>query len=186
MVGLSGLILSMELIQDSGSSSKINWKPIPQRVNYEASDTGLIRSVGMTARGRYGSMRQLKDKILKPKVAWNGRLVLNLRRVEGLPAYPLVHRLVAQTWIPNPDNLPEINHIDGNPQNNHISNLEWCTHQQNHQHRVRTLGIDNLTSRTKLTPAQKVQIMASTGSNSQIAKRFGVSASRVSQIKNGL
>ena len=131
-------------------------------------------------------MRKLPTKILKPKVAWNGRLTLGLRRIPGLPQYPFVHRLVAETWVPNPDNLPEINHIDGNPQNNHISNLEWCTHQQNHQHRVRTLGIDNLASRHKLTPAQRVQIMASTGSNSQIAKRFGVSSSRVWQIKNGL
>jgi hypothetical protein len=46
----------------------------------------------------------------------------------------LVHRLIAIAFIPNPDNLPEINHIDGDPLNNNISNLEWCTHQYNMQH----------------------------------------------------
>lgn len=45
-----------------------------------------------------------------------------------------IHRLLAILFIPNPDNLPEINHIDGNPKNNALRNLEWCTHQQNTQH----------------------------------------------------
>ncbi len=45
-----------------------------------------------------------------------------------------VHRLIALAFIPNPDNLPEINHIDGNPLNNSLENLEWCTHQYNMQH----------------------------------------------------
>jgi hypothetical protein len=49
--------------------------------------------------------------------------------------YPrLVHRLVAQAFIPNPNNEPIINHIDSDPANNHISNLEWCSHQHNSIH----------------------------------------------------
>lgn len=46
----------------------------------------------------------------------------------------LVHRLVAEAFIPNPDNLPEVHHKDNNPHNNHVSNLEWCTHQVNLVH----------------------------------------------------
>lgn len=46
----------------------------------------------------------------------------------------LVHRLVAEAFIPNPDNLPEVHHKDNNPHNNHVRNLEWCTHQVNLAH----------------------------------------------------
>ncbi len=46
----------------------------------------------------------------------------------------LLHRIIAKAFIPNPDNLPEVNHIDGNKANNAVSNLEWCTAKQNSQH----------------------------------------------------
>ena len=45
-----------------------------------------------------------------------------------------IHRLVAETYIPNPDNLPQVNHIDRDKSNNHVSNLEWCDNQHNCEH----------------------------------------------------
>lgn len=54
--------------------------------------------------------------------------------IDHRPQCRKVHREVALAFIPNPYNLPEVNHIDGDKHNNHVSNLEWVTHQQNVQH----------------------------------------------------
>ena len=61
-----------------------------------------------------------------------GYLVFDFRR-RGGKTVP-IHRLVAKAFIPNPNNLPQVNHIDGNKTNNKLENLEWCTNGQNQKH----------------------------------------------------
>lgn len=67
----------------------------------------------------------------------------------GVTKHYRVHRLVAQAFIPNPNNLPQINHKDENKQNNHISNLEWCTQTYNNQYGTRGSRIGATNSRGK-------------------------------------
>lgn len=71
-------------------------------------------------------------------------------------AWKYVHRLLAEAFIPNPLGLPEVNHIDGNRQNNALSNLEWVTGQQNKIHAVKT-GLRKYINR--LTEAQFLQLL---------------------------
>ena len=80
----------------------------------------------------------------------------------GKTRWHLVHRLVAMAYIPNPKNLPFINHIDGNKLNNHIDNLEWCTRSENARHSFINRLQDNVTNQygnfCVLTSEQKERI----------------------------
>lgn len=81
----------------------------------------------ITEDGRVWSYRS--KKFLKPSVA-SGYLQVNLYN-NGKRTFYRIHRLVALAYLPNPDNLPEVNHRDENKQNNAVSNLEWCDHSYN-------------------------------------------------------
>ena len=84
----------------------------------------------VTSSGRIFSLRNNKFLILSPDS--KGYLRVQLFN-HGKRTYK-VHRLVAQTFIPNPENKPQVNHIDGNKKNNCVANLEWCTNQENQTH----------------------------------------------------
>ena len=86
-------------------------------------------SVSTEGRIRKNSTR----KILTPSKKPNGYLSINLGTGDGRRKKELVHRIVAMTFIPNVDSLPEVNHIDGVRDNNAVTNLEWVTRRENVQ-----------------------------------------------------
>ncbi len=86
---------------------------------YEVSDKGRVRSL------KFG-----KERILKPRRNPEGYLKVCLYKNGEHKDYK-VHRLVAKIFIPNPDNLPEVNHRDENKENNSVQNLEWCDRKYN-------------------------------------------------------
>ena len=82
-----------------------------------------------------GEVYSLKRKIfLKHLIKRNGYHQVVLYS-ENTPHYKAIHRLVAEHFLDNPNNYPQINHIDGNKNNNNLDNLEWCTAKQNAYHR---------------------------------------------------
>ena len=112
------------------------WKPIPGTNDlYFANENGEIMSSPRkrafvshkTIEGEY--LR--KGKILKQPLNKNGYPCVTIKLLDGSQKFITVHKLIATTFIPNPENKPQINHIDGNKLNNAVSNLEWCTVQEN-------------------------------------------------------
>lgn len=88
----------------------------------------------VTSCGKVWSYRS--KKFLKPSDNGNGYLVVKLYK-DGTQKTLRVHRLVAEAYIDNPDNKPQINHIDKNKTHNYVGNLEWSTAKENIQHSVK-------------------------------------------------
>ncbi len=88
--------------------------------HYSISKDGLVRS-------------NLTGKLLKPFKKTTGYLMVHLYK-EGRKYGRVIHRLLAETFIPNPENKYCVNHKDGNKLNNSLDNLEWCTYQENSRH----------------------------------------------------
>ena len=101
------------------------WKPIKGYEGiYEVSDLGRVRSLPRMLTDSKGRRHPVPMKMLKMHDR-KGYDSVTLHDM-GRKAIMSVHRLVAMAFIPNPDNLPVVNHRDENPKNNQVSNLEWC------------------------------------------------------------
>lgn len=99
---------------------------------YEVSETGMIRSVSrkrnITPACKRGCF--YRSQIISQYKTKDGYLRVGLSK-NGVYSQKLVHRLVAEAYIPNVSNLPEVNHKDENKQNNAVENLEWCDKKYN-------------------------------------------------------
>lgn len=104
------------------------WRDVKDFPGYQVSNTGKIKSF---INNRHGICK--KSHILKPVLNPKGYETVTLGRKNRR----LVHRLVATEFIPNPDDLPLVRHIDDNPRNNNVSNLRWGTQVDNMQDCVR-------------------------------------------------
>jgi hypothetical protein len=100
---------------------------------YEVNTCGVIRGIDRLANLPDGRKRRIKGRILATKRNNDNYLFVSLSK-DGITKTKYIHRAVAEAFIPNPWGLPEVNHLDGNKENNAIANLQWCTHQQNVQH----------------------------------------------------
>lgn len=107
------------------------WKSISGYEGYyEISDKGEIRSIDRICTDTKGRKRHRPGILLKPDIAANGYYRVTLAK-EGKKVQKYLHRLIAEHFIPNPNNLPQVNHKDGNKLNCNIENLEWVTEKDN-------------------------------------------------------
>lgn len=167
---------------------------------YEISNLGNVCSLEREYI-RNGNKFIVKGRILKASVNSNGYFVVSLC-VNGIPRKCYVHRLIAEAFIPNKENKRTVNHIDGIKTNNNIENLEWATYSENNKHAFDTglktgLGANangnhqgESHPRTKLKESDVRYIRINSRKNGgqftnrQLANKFGVCMSNVSEIIN--
>ena len=111
------------------------WRDVKGYIGfYQVSNLGRVRSLGRTINyvSRHGTIasRYYDGKIINPTDNGHGYKIVGLRNGDSRRNY-YVHRLVADAFIPNPFNLPEVNHKDANRANNRLDNLEWITKIEN-------------------------------------------------------
>ena len=100
---------------------------------YQVSNMGIVKSLSRRIVYKDGREYNYPSKVMKNQKVSTGYRSVTLYRVNGKKQY-YVHRLVAETFIPNPNNLSDVNHKDGCKTNNILSNLEWCSHSDNQKH----------------------------------------------------
>lgn len=135
---------------------------------------------------RSGTVIGLLGRPLKHHPNVDGYPVVYLRK-EGKTHCVRLHRQLAKTFIPNPNDLPIVNHLDGNKTNHNLDNLEWTTHQENVTHAIQVLGI-NKKCNTAITAeiAELICQDLQDGTNPKdIYKKHGVTLSIVTKIKQG-
>lgn len=120
------------------------WKDIKDYERYQISNYGRIRRKATMRNVGIKNVSKVfrEEKILKPLKLTKGYLGIVLYSDNVKAKTFKIHRLVALSFIPNPNNLPQVNHIDGNKENNCVTNLEWITNTENQRHAIKNGLVD--------------------------------------------
>lgn len=173
------------------------WRPVAgYEGSYEVSNMGRIKSLDryITVQSHVGGNQYQKHFDAPAKTVFRKGRVLKPKDYRGYKSVNLgrksfkVHRLVAQAFIPNPKNKPNINHIDNNPGNNVCFNLEWCTQKENMQHAVRQNRMINgeKVSTAKLSEGDIRKIRSSSLPTRELVKIYNVHRRHISRIKRNI
>ncbi len=142
--------------------------------HYQISNFGRVKSI----------KKKREEKILKPiSIGINKKYQSVSLCKNAICKHRYIHRLVAEHFIRNPKKKYSVNHKNGNPQNNMVDNLEWATGTEQNNHAF-LLGLKKSTDHSKLTEKEVIEIHNSKESPKYLAKKYKISESNISMIKN--
>lgn len=170
------------------------WRPVKgYEDRYEISNFGRLKTLTRVVKEHRRSYVR-KGKIMNKYSNKDGYYRVKLYNGDATFKNESVHRLVLEAFIPNPNNYLEVNHIDGNPSNNYVENLEWCSKEQNVKHAYDTglkkkenyIGEGNKTSKLKEEDIISIREEYGTGttSYSKLAEKYNVVMSNIWSIIN--
>jgi len=160
------------------------WKKHPEIEKLEVSSFGRVRTLDRVV-PREKHTLFIKGRVLKQHDIGHGYLQVQFR-VDGKHVNKYVHRLVAQTFIQNPNNWPEVNHKDNDRANNHVDNLEFCTRSYNQKYRDK-FGVSN--TETKGQPVFAINLstleVSRFRSQGEASRTLGVYRANISMVTRG-
>jgi len=150
---------------------------------YEFKMPGIIRSLDRELIDKDGRTRFLRGKVLKVNVS-SGYLLVGCSK-DNIKTTFYIHRIIAGLYVPNPLNLPEVNHKNGIKTDNNPSNLEWVSSSENNLHAIQT-GLRSCAQKlNKAKVLQIIHLLKSGLSPREIALRFNIDRTSVVSIKTG-
>lgn len=168
---------------DTAEYENENWKDIEGFEGYyQVSNFGRVRGLDRSIQSTQnnGCTVKRRGKILNRKKACGSGYIIHSLTKDNKSYYRKPHRLVAEAFLPNPDNLPQVNHKDGNKINNRLENLEWCTAKYNTNHavisglKIAKRGVENKRCRFTKEDIVNIKQMAIDHRRKDISDKFNV------------